>query len=76
MGISNYKVSNDKHVWNSVYIDGKWLHLDLTWDDPINSNGRNSLIYNYFLISTEKLIEQDKYKDTSAHVFNQEIYLK
>jgi transglutaminase-like putative cysteine protease len=76
MGIGNYKVSNDKHVWNLVYLDGKWLHLDLTWDDPVYSDGTNSLTHDYFLISTEKLQEQDKIKNTTAHVFNQEIYVK
>jgi len=23
------------HEWNQVYIDGQWLHIDVTWDDPI-----------------------------------------
>jgi transglutaminase/protease-like cytokinesis protein 3 len=76
MGISNYKISNDKHVWNYVYLDGKWLHLDLTWDDPIYSNGKNSLTHDYFLINTEELYKQDKLRDANSHVFNEEIYLK
>ena len=36
MNISNVRISNDSHIWNLVKIDDKWLHLDLTWDDPIN----------------------------------------
>ena len=24
------------HAWNKVYIDGQWLYMDCTWDDPIS----------------------------------------
>ena len=24
-----------KHVWNMVKLDGKWYHIDFTWNDPI-----------------------------------------
>ncbi len=73
LNIPNYKVSSDNHVWNAVYIDGKWKHLDLTWDDPVNSTGPDTLEYNYFLIDTDKLLDIDK-KD--QHVFNQDVYLE
>ena len=23
------------HIWNMVYIDGAWYHVDATWDDPV-----------------------------------------
>ena len=26
-----------KHAWNVIELDGKWYHIDLTWDDPILS---------------------------------------
>ncbi len=22
------------HIWNTVLVDGKWYHVDVTWDDP------------------------------------------
>ncbi len=75
MGINNYKVSNDTHIWNLVYLDGKWLHLDATFDDPVSSNGKNYLSHDYFLISTDKLKELDKKDNKNSHVFNEEIYL-
>ena len=34
--IPNVRISNDKHIWNLVYINNKWLHMDVTWDDPVN----------------------------------------
>jgi len=27
------------HAWNAVLIDGEWLQLDCTWDDPTNVIG-------------------------------------
>lgn len=26
------------HIWNTVTIDGKTYHIDLTWDDPVYKN--------------------------------------
>ena len=72
MGINCYKISSDDHVWNAIYYDGQWLHLDLTWDDPVSSDGRQYLEYNYFLINTSKLL----YLESSQHTFNQDHYLE
>ena len=41
---------NVKHMWNLVRIDGKWYHLDATWDE----NGGNT-IYDYFNVNTEMI---------------------
>ncbi len=68
--IPNFKVSSENHVWNAVYLDGKWYHLDLTWDDPIINTGENVLDDSYFLITTKELKEL---KD-SQHHFDEDIY--
>lgn len=68
MNIINYKISNDEHIWNLVYIDGNWYHLDLTWDDPISDTNINR--DTYFLITTETL---EKLND-GTHNFNKAIY--
>ena len=57
LNIINYKVSNDQHIWNLVYLDGSWYHLDLTWDDPISEI--NITRDNYFLINTATLEKLD-----------------
>lgn len=59
MNIKSFKVSSDLHVWNAVFLDNKWYHLDLTWDDPVSEDGKNYLQYNYFLIDTNKLLETE-----------------
>ena len=55
LNIINYKISNDQHIWNLVYLYGNWLHLDLTWDDPVSD--KNITRDNYFLIDTKTLKE-------------------
>lgn len=72
MNIKNFKVSSESHVWNAIYLDGKWYHLDLTWDDPVASDGSDILIDDYFMISTNKLLSlEDK-----EHKFDYNIYLE
>lgn len=68
LGITNYKISNDTHIWNLVYINGIWRHLDATWDDPISEYNENR--DTYFLISYEDLQKLDD----KTHNFNKSIY--
>ena len=46
------------HVWNVVRLNGKWYHLDVTWNDP-TSNLLGRARHKYFLLSTAKLLEED-----------------
>lgn len=70
MDIKNYKVSTNNHTWNRVYVNDKWLHLDLTWDDPISEDGKNVLDHNYFLITTSELKDIEK----NEHNYDTNIY--
>ncbi|MFJ7983062.1 transglutaminase domain-containing protein [Lysinibacillus xylanilyticus] len=45
---------NEAHAWNLVKVDGKWYHLDTTWNDPLpNRFGASS--YDYFLVTDAQL---------------------
>ena len=68
LDIENYKISNDTHIWNLVYINGIWTHLDSTWDDPISDKNLNR--DTYFLVSYDELINLDD----NTHNFNKNIY--
>lgn len=70
MGVPNYKIASEKHIWNFVYLDGEWKHLDLTWDDPVVATGENVLLETFFLISTDELERQN----TNEHSFDKVIY--
>ncbi len=41
------------HAWNIVQIDGKYYHLDVTWDDPIENSVENK--YAYFNVTDEEI---------------------
>lgn len=70
LGIKNYKIASSNHVWNLVNLNNKWYHLDLTWDDPVTSDGTDAIIDDFFLIDTNTL----QNLDLTQHTFNKNIY--
>ena len=70
LNVRSYKVSSENHVWNAVYLDNVWKHLDLTWDDPITNTGKDVLDHNFFLIDTDKL----QSLGTGQHSFDLTVY--
>lgn len=70
LGINNYKIASDTHVWNVFYFNDKWWHVDLTWDDPVTKDGTNRLEHTFFKIDTETL---ENFK-IDNHAFNKAIY--
>jgi len=75
-GINNIKISSDEHIWNLVNIDGEWKHIDVTWDDPVTTNGNNVLLHDFFLISTDELFLKESSFERNNHQFNTDIYLE
>ena len=59
---------SEKHIWNLVYYNNLWLHLDVTWDDPVNMSNPslNVLTYDNFLKTTEE--------DNNKHIFDKDFY--
>ena len=72
MEVPNYKISSSKHIWNLVYVNNEWKHLDLTWDDPVVSTNENLLLHTFFLISTEALEREN----TNEHNYDKTIYIE
>ena len=70
MGVKSYKISSENHVWNAVNLDNAWYHLDLTWDDPITTDGSDILEYNFFLITTSELNELEN----EQHNYDKNVY--
>ena len=59
-GIKATNVTSDDmgHEWNMVEIDGKYHHVDVTWDDPTNDNlGR--VCHTYFMLSDDAFSAAD-----------------
>ena len=70
MYLKSFRVSSNMHVWNAVLIDDVWYNIDLTWDDPVSDDGYDYLQHTYFMVSTSKLLEQEK----EEHNFDMEHY--
>ena len=86
LGFNNYRIattedritySDQGHVWNAVYYNNNWLHLDLTWDDPVSSDNKDYLFYTYFLKTTAEMAEADEGKTVvEDHNFDKLYYLE
>lgn len=54
----NSEGKTESHAWNYVKVDGQWYALDITWNDPVITNGIGILTdanrYEYFLNGSDK----------------------
>lgn len=48
---------SEGHAWNLVKLDGKWYHLDCTWDDPV-PDVKGRILYDYYNL-TDSQISKD-----------------
>ncbi len=70
LGLNNYKIATDSHVWNLVYINDTWLHIDVTFDDPVTNTGEQTLLKEMLFVDTNKL----QSLDNESHNFDKTIY--
>lgn len=75
IGVPVQYVSSDEmsHMWNMIKIGGKWYHVDVTWDDPVDANeelDQYGLVkHNNFLCSSAKFQKNGHYGfDTTTAV--------
>ena len=69
LGIENRTLNNDEkpenataHIWNYVKVNGRWYHIDATWND--NASDNVSYMHDYFMLTDEELKKKD---DSTAH---------
>ena len=72
LGIENFKIASENHIWNFVKVNGTWYPLDLTWDDPVTDTGEDILEYDYFLITTDELLA----KENDQHIYDKNVYIE
>ncbi len=66
LGEASDGITWDAHAWNIVKVDGKYYHLDTTWGDTDNNDGRADVQYGYCLIPTSIL--------KNTHSFDEDMY--
>lgn len=57
-GTGTNDLGSGPHAWNYVLIDGKYLYVDVTWDDPIYDEGApkpEEIRQDYLCISLEEM---------------------
>ena len=63
-------ICNDMHIWNMVFLNKVWLHVDTTWDDSMNSS---DIRYDYYLITSDELASLDS---SDNHRCDSNIYVE
>lgn len=86
LGFNNYKIATTPkeisysatgHIWNALYFEDKWVHIDLTWDDPVSDDKKDYLFHTYFLVTTDAMHEADDGETViEEHNFNKLFYLE
>lgn len=68
VGINSNVVFGNAHVWNTVQIEGKWYQVDVTWDDPIKSDGSSGDgNHNYFNLTSAQMYKTHSLSTESVY---------
>ena len=68
VGIETIRMTGNGHLWTGVKLDGKWYHVDTTWDDPGYRDTNVDINHLYFGV-TDEIITQvhSEYQPNSAY---------
>ena len=65
--------SEMNHAWNQVCLEGKWYHVDVTWEDPIiGGNPKNE--YGFKNLRNEYINLTDTEMRSKSHVWPESLY--
>lgn len=69
---------NINHIWNIVYVDGAWYHLDVTHDDPLYSGSTSYDLEGYidrtYLLAGSTSSIQNHFTKPSGSYKNDTVY--
>lgn len=58
----------EPHGWNKVKIDGRWYHLDTTWDDPV-PDVPGTVSHKYFNLTDAQMSKDHSWQDSQQGLF-------
>lgn len=68
VGINSNVVYGNAHIWNTAQIDGEWYQVDVTWNDPIKSDGSSGDgNHNYFNLTSAKMYQTHSLSTESVY---------
>lgn len=65
------------HVWNQIKIGSKWYNVDVTWDDPVDSdNGKNQdgVVYHKYFLASDTYMKNHGYSGFEANEATGKVY--
>ncbi|MBQ8003433.1 MAG: hypothetical protein IJ297_08335 [Clostridia bacterium] len=77
LGIEATLVTSDEmgHIWNMVKLDGRWYHVDITWDDPVPDQAAR-VNHQFMLLSTNAITDLGHYGFTAPYSAVSTVYNK
>ena len=67
--ISTPEGAGDGHEWNCVWLDDRYMFVDVTWDDPVSSDGSGgNKTWDYFGFSLEEMLELESHEPDTAQL--------
>ncbi|MEG0615361.1 MAG: transglutaminase domain-containing protein, partial [Oscillospiraceae bacterium] len=69
VGIDNTLVSGDTgeaHAWNMINLNGKWYHMDVTWDDGVElvMPGPGAISYEFFNVTEAEISDRTLFPES------------
>lgn len=55
----------ENHAWNQVKVNGKWYHLDTTWNDLSDIWGNKNVRYQWFLTSSATMKKDHQWNESN-----------
>ena len=51
----------ENHAWSLVKLSDGWYQVDVTWGDPVTSDGHDVLSYDYLLLDDSEMLKDHQY---------------
>ena len=55
------------HLWNTIFLDGGWYFVDVTWDDLDYSESPGMVSYRYFNVGADELADHTWEENWTIH---------